>query len=1187
MKRIITLSIFFLSISGLLRAQFVSYETQSKWQLGFNVGGTWSTTDVKYKTAAGWGLTLGRSFNYDYGRRLSFDLRGRYLQGYWYGQDYSTTDSAGFTGIAAKPYMDSLGFSVNNFQAQVHRLSLELVLHANGLRERTRWDPYIFGGIGLTWHQTFGDLFANDTLGGIYNYDANDVSKPALSALMDQVYETALDGSNENTFRVNVMPSLGFGIGYQVAPNVTIGLEHKSTFTGLDDFDGVVKASKYRQDIYHYTSGFINFRFKAHHREDNPEPNTSSSEVTPTPPCIPPTINFIQPSATGQIVNAINYTVIASIPNAGGRQNIVYKVNDVNNLNYTYNPKNERFESNVLLNEGVNTFEITVSNACGTVTKTIDLSYQKCTLPVIQTTVPSSESMTVSNANFSFSANVQQVTNQQGVEVTMNNRSFTNFGFNSTNGNLGGTVVLTPGINTFVITATNSCGSITKKFEVNFQQCKAPSISMIVPSGTQPTVSQAQYSVSAKLENVTSAQEIKFTQNNQVVPGFTFNNATNVFSANVTLNAGTNAFVLSVLNACGTDAESFNVVYQNCIPPVISMLNPTTSGTTVSSPTFTLSAIVSNAVSQGISITQNNRSISNFGYNAANGTLQSSLTLLSGLNTFIITATNNCGNDSETITVNYQNCVAPLIALISPSSSGLSVTSAAYTFKSTVTNIVSAQEVTLKLNGTIVSNVSFNATTGMVSANVNLAEGLNTFVISGTNSCGTDAETVSLSYTSCTAPVITVSAPLNGSTVSNGTVNLTANIQNAAGQSPTISINTRSYNISGYNPTTGSLQMSVPLVPGQNTIVISVTSACGTDTETITVNYDNCQPPVMAILSPANSGLTVTQASFTLAGNVSNVSNGQQLQITQNGIALSNVVVNNGSFSTNVNLSPGLNTFVLKANNSCGTDSKTVLLTYDNCVPPVINVVSPINGGTVSKGTVELNLQVQNATGQQPTVTINNRSFNVTGYNPATGILVMNLPLIQGSNTIVISVSNACGTDTETIIVNYQLEEQKIKICYKQQGATAAQTMEIPASAWPSYQALGAVLGECTQSNNSGGGNTGTGTINSGGGLGRPSGTGTTNTEGTSNGSSLGTGAGRPGSGSTSTGTTATGNDTNTNSGSGNTNGGTKNAGKAGAGKITEPTPQNVDPKNPSENENKQEEQKQEDPPKKEGEGGK
>jgi hypothetical protein len=426
-----------------------------------------------------------------------------------------------------------------------------------------------------------------------------------------------------------------------------------------------------------------------------------------------------------------------------------------------------------------------------------------------------------------------------------------------------------------------------------------------------------------------------------------------------------------------------------------------------------------------------------------------------------------------------------------------------------------------------------------------------------------------------------VSAPTNGSTVSSGSIDLTATIQNAAGQSPTITINTRSYNISGYNPSTGSLQMNVPLVPGQNTIVISVTNACGSDTETITVNYDNCKPPVLSISSPANSGLTVTQAAYTLSGNASNISNGQQLQITQNGAALSNVVVNNGAFSTNVNLTPGLNTFVLKANNSCGTDSKTILVTYDNCVPPVINVVSPINGGTVSKSTVELNLQIQNAAGQQPTVTINNRSYNVTGYNPTTGLLVMNLPLSQGANTIVISVSNACGTDTETIIVNYQLDDQKIKICYKEQGATSAKTIEIPASAWPSYQALGAVLGECTQINNTGGGSTGTGTLNSGGGIGKPSGTGTTNTEGTSNGSSVGTGAGRPGTGSTSTGTN--GNGTNTNSGTG----GTKSPGKSGAGKTAEPTPENVEPKNPSIEENKKEEEKQEDPPKKEGEGGK
>ena len=77
-----------------LFGQKVDYDLNSKWFLGFNLGGTWQSTDVTNKTSVGYGFTLGKSYNYYYGKRVSFDIRGRYLGGYWYGQDLSRTDSA-------------------------------------------------------------------------------------------------------------------------------------------------------------------------------------------------------------------------------------------------------------------------------------------------------------------------------------------------------------------------------------------------------------------------------------------------------------------------------------------------------------------------------------------------------------------------------------------------------------------------------------------------------------------------------------------------------------------------------------------------------------------------------------------------------------------------------------------------------------------------------------------------------------------------------------------------------------------------------------------------------------------------------------------------------------------------------------------------------------------------------------
>jgi len=1153
MKRIFTLLIILLGTSNLLNAQFVSYETQSKWIFGFNVGGTWSTTDVKYKTYGGWGMTLGRSFNYDYGRRLSFDIRGRYLGGTWYGQAYDSTDLSNYQGASLLPYKDSLGFSVNNFQATVHELSLELVLHANGLRERSKWDPYIFGGIGLTWHQTYGDLRLNDTLGQIYGYDQTQLSKPYVNSLMDQIYETALDGTTKNQYRVGIMPSLGFGIGYQVAPRVTIGLEHKSTFTQIDDFDGFVRESKYKQDIYHYTSGFVQVRFKARDHRTIPPPTptgntstTNTSNVTSTSECLSPVINIIQPASSGLNSVNISYTLIASISNIQNRQEITFKVNGVNNLNYTYNPQTDRFESNVVLNQGSNTFELTASNACGSATQSTSVSYSQCQLPTLTRLTPTTAVTSVNTPSFAFSLNTQHVTESAGISITINNRSWTGYTLNPTNGQVNGTTTLQPGENVFVIKATNACGTVTETFTVNYQQCVAPAISMVVPTGPAPTVTQASFAFTASIQHVNSSQGVKVKFNNQLLSGVNYTAAGGNLSGTVTLIPGINTFEITATNECGSDVETFTVNYQNCIPPVISMTSPTTSGTTVNSAAFTLSCAIQHATAQGITVLHNNRSITNFNYNASNGTLQSTLTLLAGLNTFVITTTNGCGTDTETITMNFLDCVAPNITLLNPTTSGTMVTTPTYLFKATIFNAGNAQNVVLKQNGTVVNGVNFNSATNQVQAFLTLNSGTNTLVLSASNACGMDAETTVINYNECIAPVLTVTNPtISGITVTQSSFSLSGTVTGLTGIQQ-LQVLQNSQQLSGVSLTGNAYSVNATLVPGANTFVIKATNGCGTDTKTIIVQYNNCTPPVISLVSPLN-GSTNTTGSVQINAQIANAnnSNAPTIMVNNRSIVLSGYNATNGSLQMNVPLVPGQNTITLNVTNACGTDTETINIFYDNCIPPVITLTSPINGSTTTSNSVQINAQVANANGSNLSVTVNNRSVVLSGYNPTTGTLQMGVPLIAGQNTITITVTNGCGSDTETITITYQQEEQKIKICHYPPGNTGnPQTIEIPASAWPTHEAHGDKLGPCPQVIPNSGATQGSGILNNSGGLGghtgnqggsgtSETGSGSVSTDGNSNGNSVGTGVGRPGGSEATTG----GSGSTTGTGSGNANG--------------------------------------------------
>ena len=122
----------------------VATNYNAKWFFGVNTGLTWQTTDVSNKFKTGWGLTIGKSFNYNTASFVSFDVRGRFLRGFWYGQDKEAStfiDPNNALSSGATNYKDSLGYAVHNFQAENYLLNLELVAHLNRLRENTRWDP--------------------------------------------------------------------------------------------------------------------------------------------------------------------------------------------------------------------------------------------------------------------------------------------------------------------------------------------------------------------------------------------------------------------------------------------------------------------------------------------------------------------------------------------------------------------------------------------------------------------------------------------------------------------------------------------------------------------------------------------------------------------------------------------------------------------------------------------------------------------------------------------------------------------------------------------------------------------------------------------------------------------------------------------------------------------------------------
>ena len=630
MKNIFLLSLaFFLTYN--LSAQKIDYDNTSKLFMGVNLGGTWNTTDVKYKLGAGWGLTLGKSYNYNYGKIVSFDIRARYLSGNWYGQDTSISSLADYSGTALLDYKPQ-GI-IHNFKSKTRRLALELVVHLNGLTEKTGIDPYVFGGIGLTFNRTYGNLLQIDSLSN-YQYPAD------LNAL-DDTYESVLDGYNAKKYEVNVMPSLGFGLGYQIGKATTIGIEHKTTFTQKDAFDGVSNSSpRSKNDLYHYTSLYIQFRVNKTPRE-NPLPNQTVS-------CPKPIIKFSNSSRNNSISTSPQFTINASVTNVSGMSNISL-------LN----------SSNIM--------------------------------------VP--------------------------------------FSYDSYSNQLSANVILNPGINIFTLTATNECGLDQKTITIQYKDCIDPSLTFINPSSERTIVRVPSFTFSATINGLLNTQGILVYQNGVLLNNISFNPTTRILQSNVTLQPGQNTFTVSLTNNCGSTSSSTSVTYENCIKPKITSTNPITN-TVVSLPALRLKATIDNITSkENITVTLNGRQVSTTTYNTTTKTVDISLQLSSGTNTIIISATNNCGSDSESIIINLDDCIAPLVTI---NGRNFTVSSSAYSLSANIINMPSKAGITVTLNG---SPQSFTFSNGQLISNINLKDGENKLIVSAVRNCGTDSKTVSIIFT--------------------------------------------------------------------------------------------------------------------------------------------------------------------------------------------------------------------------------------------------------------------------------------------------------------------------------------------------------------------------------------------------------------------------------------------------------
>jgi hypothetical protein len=1023
MRKLYALLLFAITLTS-ISAQNVNYNS-SKWFWGLNYGGTWQSTDLDNERYNGWGLTLGRSYNYDYGRGLSFDLRGRFLAGQWYGQSdvFSTLDAPDLSFIPVlNPYLTGANQYVHNFRSDIRELDLELVLHAGRLRERTGFDPYIFGGIGLTWQQTWSDVLDTN---GIYDYNGLDLTMPAKQQLLgftDQIYETRLDGLQGNEWAVNWMPSLGFGLAYHKG-RFSIGIEHKTTFTMVDSFDGLIQSDpRLRNDWYHYTSGFFQLHFKG--RESKPAPIRDDNQAVTninnfSQNCQQPVISIVgQPQTSVSVTSLLLRFDIANVNSAQEIQ-LTDQLNQ--SVPFNFNAQTRRVEAMVNLLPGFNRFTITATNACGTKIQSVQIEQVACQLPTVQIMNASANASTVQQATYALNATLSGHLNNNQIQILHNGMSVNGFNFNPNNGLVQRSINLTPGTNVIRINASNDCGSAFDQISINYDDCRTPQLSWLQPNAPGTTTNVGTLAVSAKLNGSTQNGQLLVLHNNIAV-----NNAQLVgsnISANITLTPGLNNIQIRYTNACGTDMITTSINYQNCTPPIIAITSPAINST-LNSAALRMRASVSNVANRNnIKVIFNGIEQTAFTYNTATGQLDLSAQLLAGLNTITITASNDCGADVETFTYTFDDCQTPVLNVLgnmnnTTSSNPLVVSNNSIVLAATIQNMPSSNGLSLANNGSPIAftyaNGNSNAIFGNLNSVVSLQPGLNQIVLTAARSCGQATKTLFIRYDNCVAPLITLLQPnANGTTSNVQTLNLLANISNVNNsQAIQVKLNGIAIPFTFVNNQVSSV---LTLITGSNQISIQVSNACGNDSKTIQINYAQCQAPQIITNVPIPNGASTSNGTLVYNATVSNTF-ANQIQLTLNGQAQNYQFLNNNLTAT-LSLQQGSNLINLVATNTCGSDIENWTVVYEPCTAPQISNPSPAASLQTTSPNVTISAQTaQISIANQISLLLNGVP---TAFDFQNGVLTAAVQLNNGSNVIAMSATNNCGTDIHTWNLNY------------------------------------------------------------------------------------------------------------------------------------------------------------------------
>jgi predicted DNA-binding protein (MmcQ/YjbR family) len=153
------------------------------------------------------------------------------------------------------------------------------------------------------------------------------------------------------------------------------------------------------------------------------------------------------------------------------------------------------------------------------------------------------------------------------------------------------------------------------------------------------------------------------------------------------------------------------------------------------------------------------------------------------------------------------------------------------------------------------------------------------------------------------------------------------------------------------------------LATGVNTILIQVTTACGTSSKSISITRTiPCQTIITNLISPAAGTVTVMDPAYSIVLHATGLTNVGQIAATLNGVTVTPTfdAVSGNISLTSLTLVDGENTVAVGMTNACSKASVSYKIIYNGCQPPIIVFNSIYPGMVVSDAVYNLSAVITN-----------------------------------------------------------------------------------------------------------------------------------------------------------------------------------------------------------------------------------